>query len=187
MDREIGKIDLIAYADGELSPVRCAEVEEYLDQHPALRTEVESIRQLKRAAHDALLEAPHTPGPSEALIARVTEILTSPVDQDAAAGTQTARSKLVRTATVRSWRRYALAASLGLAVMSALAIHFYSRNPWWAASSNDPSVVAVAAVRKHLTCSQVADHFYDRRFPRVIADVPAVAAGYLGSDVPVVD
>lgn len=53
--------DLHAYADGKLAPARAAEVEAYLQRHPAAAAEVADIRRINAALHsvfDGVLEQP---------------------------------------------------------------------------------------------------------------------------------
>lgn len=173
MEQTPNRIELIAYADGELPPDRAARVEAHLAGRPGLRREIEQLRALRREARQALRRA--APPAAEALRARIEALAagTPPLMPSPAAA---------RAFTAARGARRALAAA-AVAAMVLLAAGL-----WWFQRGGGPSggaatIEVAAIVAKHLTCAQLEDHFYDARFPRVLSDLPPAARTYLGGDV----
>ncbi|HRK30475.1 MAG TPA: hypothetical protein PLD59_05305 [Tepidisphaeraceae bacterium] len=191
MSRPVSKLELIAFADGELSPARAAEVEAFLSTNPSLRAEIDSLRTLRSQAARTLRAEPQNP----LLRQRVEALFDEP------ATSQPPTAHLVLPLAKRRWwasPKLAIAAavmiSLGVASWVILApegesgvaqgdrgellIEFRDGRP----PDGMPASMILVAVRKHLTCQQMSDHFYDSRFPRVLAELATPAAAFLGAD-----
>jgi len=193
MKNPVSRQELIAFADGELSGSRAREIRTFLAGEPLLRAEVQQLRELRARAAEALRTAPSNP--------QLRRRIEAMFDQAETTGQISSRPLF-------TIRRLAVAAVVLISIAAGLM--FWLRQsrevtePMMAKKpmgelptpvSGDDNLlpepgskgvtrnVVLAATRKHLICERMADHFYDRRFPREIANVPKVAAVYLGADV----
>jgi anti-sigma factor RsiW len=185
------KTELLRYADGELDGTRAEAVRAYLVVDAEAAREVDALRRLRAAAKRSVLA--RTPQLSDELRSRMEQLIEA-----------RARPALHPRGAARAgplpprWRRAAaLAVFTGLLAAAALWLWRPGATRQTSSELLGPAkgagggtshqTIAVAVTRKHVICSQMQDHFYDGRFPRVLAELPPVVREHLGASAPVPD
>jgi anti-sigma factor RsiW len=185
MSTSMSKLELIAYADGELPPERAAMVERVLASNPGLRLEVEQLRRLRDAARAVFRY--DAPAVSDALRDSIETMAVDIEPNQAAASVIGSRARGSR-------RVFALAAAIAVAAAGGAGLwlvlhethsetgagtltHVATAD---SATAPVPATVVSAVQRRHLSCSQMEDHFFDPRFPRQIAEIQSPMREFLG-------
>lgn len=185
------KTEILRYADGELDGERAEAVRAHLAGDPVLAREVQSLRQLRAASKQSFL----------ARTAELSDEMRASLESIIAGNTSpTAAAPLPQGAWFLA-PRWRLAA--GILIVGGL----LGASAWWlngSGGSNSNSAellrpidsiepagphraIVVAVTRKHDICTQMKNHFYDQRFPKVLAELPPAVREHFGEGAPMPD